>query len=224
MIPKLFHHIWINRIDPALPDAYDNYRETWIRHHPDWTFRLWNFEAIDFKLRRSDLLDRCGSYAQMADILRIEVLYEYGGVYVDTDFECFKPIDLLLEGARTAFCSENGLVISNSFLAAQAKSPLILSLLENFPKSLGGPYPNLETGPNYLTRQLLGFGFDERVRLLPTKYFYPYSMGEPRATAMTHPDAYAAHHWAHSWAPRSKTPLKRLRTALSASLKRISLS
>lgn len=220
MIPKIFHHIWINRSDPALPELFARYRESWIKHHPGWKFCLWNLEAIDFKLRRSDLLDRCGSYAQTADILRVELLYQYGGVYVDTDFECFKPIDPLLDGARVVLCSQNGIVISNGFFASEPGSPLFQRLLSNFPESLGGRYPNLETGPNYLTQQLLGLGFEGSIRMLPSKLFYPYQMGEARASASTHPDAYAAHHWAHSWASPDKRPLARLRAALKRLLGR----
>ena len=225
MIPNTFHHIWINQSEPALPEPFAGYRRSWMQHHPHWDFRLWNVEAIDFELRRSDLLARCGSYAQTADVLRLELLYRLGGVYVDTDFECFKPIDLLLAGARTVFCSENGAVISNSFIAAEAGSPLILRLLDRLPQTLGGPYPNQETGPGFFTRELLGMGFGEEVRLLPSRYLYPYSMGQSRATAETHPEAYAAHHWAHSWAPARpkfspRFVAQRLRARLQGALAR----
>src|SRR5204863_264320 len=37
---------------------------------------------------------------ERADILRLELLWRYGGVYIDTDFECLKPIDELLEGVE----------------------------------------------------------------------------------------------------------------------------
>lgn len=201
MIPRILHHIWINRSDPALPERFAAYRQGWMRLHPGWEFRLWNLQSLDFPLRRPELLPRCASYAQLSDVLRLEVLYRYGGVYVDTDFECFRPIDELVDGADVFLCSENGIgIISNSVMGAAPRMPLFTRLLANLPGELGLQPPNVETGPSYLTRQLLSTGFGPGVMLVPSKSFYPYHPGEPVATAESHPQAYGAHHWAHSWA------------------------
>jgi mannosyltransferase OCH1-like enzyme len=199
MIPMQFHQIWINQAQPELPEPYRTYRETWRRLNPDWSLRLWTDTGIDFALRRPELLQRCGSYAQMADVLRLEIVYKYGGVYIDTDFECFRPIDRLFAGAEAVFCSEDGRSIANSLFAAVPGSPLIARLIDGLPADIGGPYPNLETGPAFFTRQLLEEGFDGNVRLLPRRTLFPYAAGERRATATSHPAAFGAHHWAHSW-------------------------
>jgi hypothetical protein len=205
VIPKLFHQIWINESQPELPEPYRSYAQTWLDMHPGWAYRLWNVANIDFPLRRPELLPLCGSYAQKADVLRLEVVFRYGGVYMDTDFECFKPLEPVLAGVDEVFCAESGQAIANSFFAAMPGSPVLLRLLDALPLQLGGPYPNLETGPGFFTEQILLGGFDGNVRLLPTRLLFPYAAGEARATASSHPEAFGAHHWAHSWASSGST-------------------
>ena len=146
-------------------------------------------------------LPLCANYAQMADVLRLEVLHRHGGVYIDTDFEPIRPIDALLQGAEHVFCSEDGVSVSTGFLAAVPGSMLIRRCLDALPQRLGAAPPNVESGPGFITGQLLREGFDGGVRLLPSRLLYPYRMHEPERAAGPFPDAYAVHRWAHSWSP-----------------------
>ena len=58
--------------------------------HPSWVVRLWTDKDLaDFNL--TDFLGGAHKYPQKADILRTEILYRYGGLYVDSDFEAFRP-------------------------------------------------------------------------------------------------------------------------------------
>ena len=101
MIPRVLHHIWINAADPSLPPPFSTYRDGWRALHPDWTLRLWNLDNIDFPLVRPELLPLCANYAQMANVLRLEVLHRHGGVVVagdptvtplqDKDFSALPP-------------------------------------------------------------------------------------------------------------------------------------
>ena len=51
-------------------------------------------------LRRPEAAERLRAPAERSDILRLELLWREGGVYVDTDFECLRSIEPLLDGAR----------------------------------------------------------------------------------------------------------------------------
>ena len=215
MIPRIFHQVWINRTKPELPAEFAAYRDTWLKHHPGWEYRLWNLDNLDFRCLRAELLPQCISYSELADILRFELLYRHGGVYIDTDFECFKPIDALLDGLRTFACSENGLVVSPGLMGAEAGSAIMKRLVLGLPEQIGAQAPNDETGPGYVTRQILGGGFGGEFALLPSRLFYPYAMGEARITAANCGEAYAAHHWSHSWAdPKARSLVKRVRARL----------
>lgn len=219
-IPRIFHQVWINERTPELPDEYRRYRDGWLALHPGWEYRLWNLGNLDFVQRRPDLMGQCAHYAQMADILRLEVLLRHGGVYLDTDFEPLRPIDAIIEGAAGhVFCSEDGAHISTGLIGARPGSPLIARLLDALPQRLGVAPVNVETGPLFVTRQLLAEGFDADVRVVPSRWFYPYGWNEPHRAQETFPNAYAVHRWAHSW---GETPsfhgrvLRKLRRILGA--------
>ncbi len=198
-IPRTFHQIWINERNPELPDEYRRYRDGWLALHPGWKYRLWNLGNLDFVQRRPELISQCTHYAQMADILRLEVLYQHGGVYLDTDFEPLRPIDAIVEGAGHLFCSEDGASVSIGIIGARARSSLIGSLIDALPAKLGLGPVNQETGPGFVTRQLLAQGFEGDVRFAPSRQFYPYGWDEQHRANESFPDAYAVHRWAHSW-------------------------
>lgn len=199
MIPKIFHQVWINSKEPSLPAEYAGYRDKWLALHPDWQYRLWNLDNLDFALRRPELLVRCGSYSQMSDVLRFEVLHRYGGVYIDTDFECRRSIEPLLDNVDTFFCSEDGATISAGIAGSMPASPVFLRLLMGLPDTLGRLAPNIESGPVHVTRVLLNEGFAGGVTLFPRRFFYPYNWTELDRAGEPFPDAYAIHRYAHSW-------------------------
>ncbi len=69
---------------------------TWIKNHPDWEYKLWTEKEIDaLSLKNREMYDYAVNYGEKSDIARYEILYRFGGVYVDTDFESYKPLDTL---------------------------------------------------------------------------------------------------------------------------------
>lgn len=200
MIPRVFHQIWINRDQPALPGRYRAWHDSWRRHHPQWDLRVWNLDNLDFEPTQRALIEAAPSYAQKADILRYEILWRHGGVYLDVDFECLQPIDALLHGLEHFAVSENGRVVSIGIFGARAGSPYLKRCIDRLPARVGLAPPNVETGPTYFTRCLLGEGFGPDLAMLPSAWFYPYAMNEPARAAGPFPGAYAVHHWAATWA------------------------
>ena len=89
-IPKIIHQIWIG--PKPIPI---NMIKTWKDKHPDFEHILWNKEEIkkrnmEFKCQKR--IDEMEEWCGKADIMRIEILYKYGGIYIDTDFECLGKI------------------------------------------------------------------------------------------------------------------------------------
>lgn len=198
-IPKVFHQIWINNDNPDLPKKYAEYRDTWLNAHPDWEYRLWNLNNLSFESRFTKQLAQCSNYAQMADILRYEILYELGGVYIDIDFDCQKSIEPLLEDVKNFSCSEDGRTISIGIIGAEIHSSLMLQCLNEMPEQIGLTVPTIETGPGFFTKVILGLGFNNNLTLFPTEWFYPYGWKEHHRASECFPNAYAVHRWAGSW-------------------------
>ena len=95
MIPKTIHLTWK---DSKFPYKYKRCVESWVRLNPDHKVMLWTDES--FKQFVKDLyperLDRVCNFSKgiiLADYIRLLVVYHYGGVYADVDFECLKPVD-----------------------------------------------------------------------------------------------------------------------------------
>ena len=106
MIPKTLHFIWVGD-ESKRPDNCIN---TWVRHHPDWTIKVWGNEDlagtgwINAKhMREMSRRELNG----VADLMRWEILYNEGGIVLDADSVCVRPLeDWILESESFA-CWEN---------------------------------------------------------------------------------------------------------------------
>jgi len=130
LIPKIIHHIWLG--PKPLPKLYQKYRQTWIDNHKGWEHKLWTDKevaALDFP--NKDLFYKASSYHERADILRYELLYKYGGLYIDTDYICLKPFDDLHYMYKTYLTMEPYYpdVMAISIMASAPNNPLFQKTL-----------------------------------------------------------------------------------------------
>jgi inositol phosphorylceramide mannosyltransferase catalytic subunit len=188
LVPRILHQIWLG--DGPLPDDFAAYRKTWLHHHADWEHRFWTEENLPDGLRRAEVYDRLRVPAERSDILRLEVLWLLGGVYVDTDFECHRPLDPVIEGLEffTAPLKPNGWV-NNAFIGSVPRHPILDRALDELrPREYYG-YDKHGTGPRFLDTLLRDYPDATR---LPPELFYQTSPGQLV-------DAVATHHAAGSW-------------------------
>jgi mannosyltransferase OCH1-like enzyme len=97
MIPKIIHHVWPGNDD--FKEKFHAWRNTWMKHHSDWTFYFWRTTNLPENINsqvKTALLDSKYAITPRSDMLRFEVVRLFGGIYVDTDFECLKPFDQFL--------------------------------------------------------------------------------------------------------------------------------
>lgn len=207
MIPRIIHQIWIG--DPY-PPYIEKCMLLWRAHHPTWRFEFWTeVELSAFDMVNRELYETAEHYCLpgrleqfRADIARYEILHEFGGVYVDADFECLRPIDDLPQDGAWLPWEKDGTWLSNGIIGAEPGHPFIGEIREALtPHALGmvrreGPVATARlSGPQFITklwRQRERFD----VTTLPERLFFPYSWNEldehERPAA---PDAYARHHW-----------------------------
>ena len=94
-IPKVIHQIHLG--DKPLSDQELKWQKTWKDYNPDWEFIFWDDERLrDVDIINQEYLDDCDNYSMKSDILRFDILYQFGGLYIDTDFECLKSLDPFL--------------------------------------------------------------------------------------------------------------------------------
>ena len=190
-IPRVVHRIWLG--DAAMPREYVEYGETWRRHHPGWKLKLWR----DRDLRRlvpAEAVARARHRTELSDLLRFEILRRYGGLYVDTDVECLRPVGALLSGRRVVMGFEKPGRVGSAVLASAPGHPFFVDAAQQARETVGlGANSADATGPYLLT--LLARDYPD-VTILPPEAFYPYGWDEPERRHDEFPGSYAVHHWA----------------------------
>lgn len=92
LIPKVIHQIWVG--PKKIPERYLESSKSWKSLHPGWRYKLWTDKDVErWSFYNKDLYNKASSYQERADILRYEILYRYGGVYVDFDMTALKSFD-----------------------------------------------------------------------------------------------------------------------------------
>lgn len=199
MIPKVFHRIWLG--DKPIPQEFCSFAVGWSNLHPDWPSELWTGADGLGDFPNLDLLPLCKNYAQMSDVLRYEILWQEGGIYLDTDFECKKNIAGLLTGEFVG-AGEKPDMLSAGFIAARPRHPLIgrcRELLMDRIIRQDRIHQAHISGPGLITAAWQEFKNDPAVVTYGPELFYPYAWNEKHRRHEDFPDAYAVHHWAGSW-------------------------
>lgn len=95
MIPKTIHYCWFGRGE--MPQLAKDCIDSWHRNMPDWAFKLWNEDNFDVnQVSYTKEAYEARKYAFVSDYVRLWALEKEGGVYMDVDFEVYKPFDDLL--------------------------------------------------------------------------------------------------------------------------------
>lgn len=198
MIPKIIHQFWTGE---PMPAAYRRFIEGWRQLHPEWELILWGEERPIPKLKNQDLYDRAAEIVDrhiiplQSDILRYELLYKFGGVWVDTDIEPLRAVDELLAGLEAFATWElQDEVAANGFMGCTKGHPLAKALVDGIEEAVAkrrSKEASVITGPHYLTSKLT-----PDVVMLPQKYFFPYKHRETDVGwYRDYPEAYGIHHF-----------------------------
>lgn len=130
MIPRIIHYCWFGENEK--PEIVKKCISSWKKYCPNYEIREWNDEnySLDDSPRYVQDALAAKKYAFVTDYVRLKVLYDYGGFYMDTDVELVKPLDAFL-GDRALIGFENDdFVNSGQMLAAEAKHPVLQEMMD----------------------------------------------------------------------------------------------
>lgn len=210
-LPRKFHWIWLG--SNPLPAEYRDWMDGWLRLHPGWEGHVWTDSNLP-PLQNDACFQAAKSMAQRADIARYEIVFQQGGVYIDTDFECLRNITPLLAGKSAFVGEEEDGHIANSIFGAVPKHPWLERAIERLPLKFRTETTIVEqTGPNFLDGVTRG---RDDVHVFAPEIFFPYTWRQRHQSAQSFPRAYAIHHWAHSWAGGDGTDQRAARATLKA--------
>lgn len=95
-IPKIIHYCWIGNAEK--PESVIRCIESWKKYCPEYKIIEWNETNYDFKKNKyMAQAYEAKKWGFVPDYARLDIVYEYGGIYLDTDVEIIKPFDELLQ-------------------------------------------------------------------------------------------------------------------------------
>ena len=181
-IPKKIHYCWFG--GNPLPELAQKCIASWKKYCPDYEIIEWN--ESNFDINEGDYAREAyeaKKWAFVTDYVRLKVLYDYGGIYMDTDVEVLKPLDPLLEyEAVSGFESDTD--IPTGLIASVKNHSMIFELLSEY-NSLhfidSNGEPDLTTNVMRITRTFTKHGFKpnntmqsiNNFTLLPKDYLCP---------------------------------------------------
>lgn len=154
LIPKIIHIVWIGS---TIPKKYLNNIYTFERLNPKWEVRFWNDEKIKKEtFLNQDIIDLMPTYAAKVDIIRLELIYKYGGIYSDCDSICLKPLDKLVNNKTCFAMSHKNGIAANGTIGAiknhKAFKRLVFDFKGHINRLKGKSVNTLHvTGQHYIT-------------------------------------------------------------------------
>ena len=178
MIPKVIHQIWLG--DQS--KRPNHLMQTWKDMNPDWGHIVWTEDNLP-ELRNIKQFNAMKELPGKADILRYELLFDHGGVFVDADAECIHPLDDFFADNDSFCCWENEYIrtglMSNGYLGATQNNVLmghIIDIIGQMDYETMFTLPPLSawktTGPVLLTNAVRSHQYN-KIRIYPSHYFIP---------------------------------------------------
>ncbi|HRN78480.1 MAG TPA: glycosyltransferase [Candidatus Dependentiae bacterium] len=152
--------------------------------------------------------DESINYGERGDILDYEIVYRFGGVYVDCDFECYKPLDIFHHAydfyTGIQPLDTNRVQLGAALFGAIPHHPILAGCVEDIKNYRHIPQIIVKTGPIYFTREfykIAGRSSELKDIALPASYFYPcgYEQRMQPKDVWCKNESFAVHHWAGSW-------------------------
>lgn len=215
MIPKVIHYCWFGR--KPLPPFALKCIASWKKYLPDYEIKEWNESNFDVNVNRftceAYVLEQ---YAFVSDYARFWVLYNYGGLYFDTDVEIIKPMDEIIAGGAFAgmedppYKKKKGLwgVAPGLGIGGEKGNMIFKMMLDLYEKkhfvNLRGSFSG--TVVKYFSEVINKMEYEvdengvarlENINIYPQDYFCPvnYISGEMSITQNTR----SIHHYAATW-------------------------
>ena len=212
-IPKIIHYCWFGRSEK--PEIVKKCIQSWKNILTDYEIIEWNEDNFDINSNKyvKEAYEN-KKYAFVSDYVRVKVLYDMGGIYLDTDVEVYKSLDKFLE-EESFWGFEEKNYIATSTIGARSGNRLIKQFLDFYEgKSYTEMAKDVETSTNVqiVTRIFKEIGFemngerqsiDNIGTIYPQEYFSPYDYINyyNKKTDKT----YTMHHFYKSWvSPKDK--------------------
>jgi mannosyltransferase OCH1-like enzyme len=179
-IPKIIHQIWIGT-RPVPYEWTDTWKQFCKKHK--WVHMLWTNEEVEkFKLVNQKCFDKAKSYQQKSDILRYEIMYKYGGIYLDADMlwlgkniSEYLPLDKgdfigVQEPYSDYYPTIGRPYLANGFFCCIPKHIILKNCIDSLPKRIGlSNKAFITTGPGLFNESAKNYP----ITVIPEDWVFP---------------------------------------------------
>ncbi len=150
-IPKIIHQLWISLNNAEIPEDVKKNIQSWEDTHPEYIRMMWSLPSLSplledfYGLNLLKSINECRFPAMQSDIIRLALVYEYGGFWSDLKNYILKPFVnelivhdkiILAEHWPAEPPAKYSPRLLNSFLGAPKKNKYIWMWLENATKNI----------------------------------------------------------------------------------------
>lgn len=208
-IPKIIHYCWFGN-NPK-PTIIKRCIQSWRKYCPDFEIIEWNENNFDVNcLPFCRQAYEAKQWAFVTDYVRLKVLYDFGGIYMDTDVELFKPLYGFLDYSCFMGFQHEHYVATGLIIGAEKHHPFVFenaSVYHELEFHFEEDSRKLIVCQEYTTNLLQKRGLQvpctgqiqyiDDIIVFPPEYFCPYDHrnGIMNKTVNT----VAIHHFASSW-------------------------
>lgn len=207
MIPKKIHYCWFGGNE--LPELAKQCISSWKKYLPDYEIIEWNESNYDIEKNRyiREAYSK-KKYAFVSDFARFDILYNYGGIYFDTDVEVIKDITNLIEKGSFVGLESPGLINTGLGMAGSINEKIFKEVIDSYEKDSfinSDGTMNLKTVVYRVSEifEIYGlskkdeFQFIRNINIYPVEYFCPKS---PKTmNLLITNNTYTIHHYDASW-------------------------
>lgn len=210
MVPKTIHYCWFG--GKVLPREVKACIRSWEKYCPGYRIVRWdesNFDVSSHPFCKSAYDD--GAWAFVSDYARLKLVYDHGGIYLDTDVEVVKCLDpLLVHSCFLGIQQEKHVCNTGLGFGAEAGHPVVHKMLEKYDEVVYTSLQKKEFAcPILNTEVLVALGYSyadgpvsiHGAEVYPPLYFDPISPGSEGRNLLCD-QTYSIHHYSNSWGTR----------------------
>lgn len=206
-IPKIIHYCWFG--GGKIPDQFLNYMNTWKEKCPDYQIIKWdesNYNVNSCCFVRQAYEHQ--KWAFVSDYARLDILYQYGGIYLDTDVELVKNLDPLRYDEFFCGFEQNNYINFGVGCGSIKGHPILKNLLTKY-QSMNFELPNGELNLTacaiYQTEEMVNQGFTvenkyqhhDAIALYPSEVLAPYDL--LGLNDFVTKNTFSIHHYSSTW-------------------------
>lgn len=183
-IPKKIHYIWVG--GQPLPKEYEQNIESWKRSNPDYEIVRWDESNYDFG--KCDYVKEAydtHSWGFVVNYPRLDIVYQYGGIYLDVDVEVLRSFDCLLQDRAFFNMGSSDRVNQGCGFGSEPKNDVVSRMKKQFEAS---HFLNKDGNPGKMASHTffqpvlkkMGFRIDNQYQNIDGIALYPCDLMSPK--------------------------------------------